>query len=149
MTDAESAALTPYKCHKRVQAAKILEVHGNLLLIPGGRSLTVTQEYKHKHNPQAGGYFVKYEDGYESYSPAAAFESGYTVVLGISQDRLPHQQRIVDERAELADKLQKLERFTEGDFFQRLDANERDRMTRQTEHMRAYRNVLDERIGAF
>lgn len=25
-----------------------------------------------------GGYYVRYEDGYESFSPAGAFESGYT-----------------------------------------------------------------------
>lgn len=31
-----------------------------------------------KHKPQAGGYFVVYTDGYQSYSPAKAFEEGYT-----------------------------------------------------------------------
>lgn len=31
-----------------------------------------------KHKPVAGGYFVVYEDGYESFSPAKAFEEGYT-----------------------------------------------------------------------
>jgi hypothetical protein len=37
-------------------------------------------DYVKKHNPQAGGYWVQYEDGYESFSPAAAFESGYTLI---------------------------------------------------------------------
>jgi hypothetical protein len=32
-------------------------------------------EEKHAH---VGGYFVVYDDGYTSYSPAAAFESGYS-----------------------------------------------------------------------
>lgn len=31
-----------------------------------------------KHKPQVGGYLVFYEDRYESYSPARAFEEGYT-----------------------------------------------------------------------
>lgn len=32
-----------------------------------------------KHNPKAGDYFVQYEDGYTSVSPANAFESGYSL----------------------------------------------------------------------
>jgi hypothetical protein len=31
-----------------------------------------------KHKPEAGGYFVVYDDGYASFSPAKAFEEGYT-----------------------------------------------------------------------
>lgn len=41
-------------------------------------SFEVTAEYVNKHQPHAGGYYVVYEDGYKSFSPAAAFESGYT-----------------------------------------------------------------------
>lgn len=40
----------------------------------------VSEEYIVKHNPQIGGYYVVYADGYESWSPAAAFEEGYTRV---------------------------------------------------------------------
>ena len=29
---------------------------------------------------EAGGYYVRYPDGYESWSPAEAFEEGYTLV---------------------------------------------------------------------
>lgn len=36
--------------------------------------------YVRKHNPKVGGYWVQYEDGYESFSPAEAFESGYTLI---------------------------------------------------------------------
>ena len=38
----------------------------------------VDQAYMTKHNPQVGGYYVVYEDGYKSFSPAKAFEDGYT-----------------------------------------------------------------------
>lgn len=40
----------------------------------------VDAAYVTKHNPQPGGYYVVYEDGYKSFSPAAAFESGYSLI---------------------------------------------------------------------
>jgi hypothetical protein len=40
--------------------------------------IAVDHEFLRKHNPEVGGYFVLYADGYESYSPAKAFEEGYT-----------------------------------------------------------------------
>jgi len=36
------------------------------------------QAMDQEHNPQPGGYFVVYKDGYKSFSPAKAFEEGYT-----------------------------------------------------------------------
>lgn len=44
----------------------------------GFASFEVDANYIRKHDPQIGGYFVVYGDGYKSYSPRAAFESGYT-----------------------------------------------------------------------
>lgn len=38
----------------------------------------VDQAYMAKHKPEVGGYFVQYDDGYKSFSPAKAFEEGYT-----------------------------------------------------------------------
>ena len=32
-----------------------------------------------KHKPGVGGYFVAYDNGYLSFSPAGAFEGGYTI----------------------------------------------------------------------
>ena len=40
----------------------------------------VESSYINKHCPEVGGYYVQYQDGYESYSPAEAFESGYSRV---------------------------------------------------------------------
>lgn len=75
-----------FKCHKEVKAAKIRGIDfysasrtGRLLL--GGTSVEVNESFLDKHKPEVGGYFVEYGDGYQSYSPAAAFESGYTVFL--------------------------------------------------------------------
>ena len=78
-----------YKCHKVVHALKIASLDANpntgdtggALLFPvdeGYAPFPVSKEYIEKHSPQKGGYYVVYEDGYKSYSPAKAFEEGYT-----------------------------------------------------------------------
>jgi len=76
-----------YKCHKEVWALKIRNLKprtpddGTLLLEPdevGYASFILSAEFVTKHNPQSGGYYVVYADGYKSYSPAKAFEDGYT-----------------------------------------------------------------------
>lgn len=76
-----------YKCHKKVWALKIKTIelrpaNGHLIHPEdvGYAPFEVSDEYVQKHNPQAGGYYVVYEDGYRSFSPAAAFESGYTPI---------------------------------------------------------------------
>ncbi len=79
-----------YRCHKEVWALKIAAVEdpikpGNES--DGSRVLSFTEpyapkrvdaDYVRKHGPTAGGYFVVYKDGYQSFSPAEAFEDGYT-----------------------------------------------------------------------
>ena len=83
------AELPKYKCHKIVHAAKITEIEshesngfGSHTMIFGevGMEQFLTDVWKEKHNPQVGGYFVIYEDNYISYSPAEAFEAGYTKI---------------------------------------------------------------------
>lgn len=80
-------SLPRYKCHKEVSAAKILEIDpgrldgagpGATLWCEGGTAVCVGEDYLAKHDPVEGGYYVVYDDGYSSFSPAAAFESGYT-----------------------------------------------------------------------
>ena len=44
----------------------------------GYDKVPMSPEYVAKHKPEVGGYYVVYEDGYKSFSPAGAFESGYT-----------------------------------------------------------------------
>lgn len=75
-----------YNCHKKVRALKIesIEVddNGSVIITPEYKSylpFEVSQAYMEKHVPVSGGYYVVYEDGYESYSPAKAFEEGYTL----------------------------------------------------------------------
>ena len=96
-----------YKCHKEVWALKIKAVEKitptvkelqdmlddtdnkiDLSTRPAARitpedsryaPFGVTKSYMDKHDPKPGGYWVQYDDGYQSFSPAEAFESGYTL----------------------------------------------------------------------
>ena len=87
----EMGKMPEYKCHKTVRAFKILDIYlaeeavnGKPLpprILEGdANKVTVNQEYMEKHKPHVGGYYVRYKDGYESFSPAEAFESGYTLI---------------------------------------------------------------------
>ncbi len=84
--------LPQYQSHKKVGALKIKkivrdgegenrETDGSAMITPedeGYAPFKVGAEYVAKHKPQVGGYYVVYKDGYESWSPADAFENGYT-----------------------------------------------------------------------
>lgn len=75
-----------YRSHKEVWALKIKDVLTNDAMTDGAivpeeegfASIPVSGEYLQKHLPSPGGYYVVYPDGYKSWSPAEAFESGYT-----------------------------------------------------------------------
>lgn len=76
-----------YQCHKKVWALKIQAITGPdapgypSLITPeddGYAAFEVNAEYMEKHKPSVGGYYVVYDDGYKSFSPAKAFEDGYT-----------------------------------------------------------------------
>lgn len=78
-----------YVCHKNVDAGKITSIEPGL---DGGRLIhyqdasgqpawvMMSWSWWDKHRPMVGGYLVQYRDGYTSYSPAQAFEEGYTRV---------------------------------------------------------------------
>ena len=63
----------------------------------------------------------------------------------------PHQQRVVDEKNELDEKLTKLRAFCSqiGGIFDSLPTEEKQRLTEQESHMAAYSEVLGRRIAAF
>lgn len=84
MDDAKQR-IPQYQCHKKVRAAKIIEIHYQLgakavlkFEEDIGLAVVVDAVYLTKHDPRIGGYYILYEDGYESFSPAQAFEEGYT-----------------------------------------------------------------------
>lgn len=71
-----------YKCHKEVYALQIDSVSAAEITFTDTRyaPVYVGPAWVDKFNPQPGGYLVVYADGYRSYSPAKAFEEGYTLV---------------------------------------------------------------------
>lgn len=89
-----SIEMPRYKCHKEVWALKIAAVldpteRGNesdgsriLRFVEADlyAPLRVGHAYVRKHDPKPGGYYVVYKDGYDSFSPAEAFEDGYIKV---------------------------------------------------------------------
>lgn len=110
-------------------------------------------------NPADDGYLVEYQDGgkandprhagYISWSPKDVFERSYKE---IPQSSLPpHQQRVLDEKRELDEKLQKLTAFISSEKFSTIvqDEAERGRLVCQEETMKDYSAILAERIEAF
>lgn len=62
----------------------------------------------------------------------------------------PHQDRVIAEHAELAERLEKLDAFIGGVVFTKvLDEAEQQRLRAQAEHMREYARILAIRITAF
>lgn len=98
--EAAQMEMPRYKCHKQVWALKIggishkpnPDTTGNSAAASYGATLLpsdpryapfdVPAEYVTKHSPEVGGYYVVYDDGYKSYSPAKAFEDGYALLEG-------------------------------------------------------------------
>ena len=96
-----------YQSHKQVRAGKITMIaendkHQPLLCIGGlAGGIIVDKEYLAKHSPEVGGYYVQYEDGYESYCPAASFEAGNALIeeIVLPVESLSFGQALVDLRA--------------------------------------------------
>lgn len=81
------AEIPKYKCHKEVWALKIksVTVAGDRAILSfeddGYAAIGVPLKYLEKApNGVEGGYYVVYADGYVSWSPAEAFEAGYSRV---------------------------------------------------------------------
>lgn len=82
--------LPQYRCHKQVGAVKILSIRhlddGSATLEAESDIGTVTFDVNpgwlhcFRGDDSDLGYFVRYADGYQSWSPTAAFESGYTKI---------------------------------------------------------------------
>lgn len=75
-----------YDCHKQVRAGKITRIDRSACGVRyeihmDATSVVVDSDFVSKHKPIEGGYYVEYEDGYRSYSPAKAFEEGYSLAL--------------------------------------------------------------------
>lgn len=81
------------------------------------------------------GYHVKYEGGYESWSPAEPFEKAYQLA------ETPLDRMAIEEN-ELTDRIKKLTSFISGNKFKELDSATRAMLAVQYSNMSAYLNVL-------
>lgn len=86
----DSAQMPCYRCYKKVWALKIATVedhpidteHVTLIFMPAIYApQQVEREVVRRYMPKPGDYFVVYEDGYRSISPAKAFEDDYTRII--------------------------------------------------------------------
>lgn len=62
---------------------------------------------------------------------------------------LLHQERIVTEKNELDEKIDKLSVFIKGNFYRELPGDEQARLNDQFSAMNDYSNILRQRIAAF
>lgn len=90
----DTAEMPKYQSHKKVWALQIesiqidgegqnRETDGSAIITPVDKRympFKVDENYMRKHKPEVGGYYVVYQDGYKSFSPAEAFEEGYTLI---------------------------------------------------------------------
>ena len=146
----DAVQLPAFKSHKTVRAAKITELRGNgspdmpdIVLGEISGIVSLLPDWHERHKPQVGGYYVVYDDGYTSYSPAKAFEEGYAAVP------VDFRDRVRAERTELSGNLTKLRAFLESETFARLDEADKLPMLDQVRGMALYLQALDERIGRF
>lgn len=77
--------LADWKCHKIVKAGKILTMPGEgsgIVMIEDVNlapcKIEMPPNAWARGRPVLGDYIVVYEDGYKSWSPAKAFEDGYS-----------------------------------------------------------------------
>ena len=84
-------ALPKWRSHKVVYGDKITEIRhgaadvnseftGDSWLLECSALIPETNSLVARGAPSVGDYYVQYEDGYQSWSPAKAFEEGYTRV---------------------------------------------------------------------
>ena len=104
------------------------------------------------------GYLVEYTDGgapnhpdhagYISWSPKAQFDAGY-VEVGDVGHLPPHQQRVIAEREQLADRIQKLEAFLHTALFAGLPDDEKQLLKMQADAMVLYLGIINTRTSKF
>lgn len=82
--------LPQYKGCKVVRAIEIADIYedesGKWQIVPADAeidTIEVGRGFIDIYNPKIGGYYVLYEDSYESYLPKAVFEAGYSPICDI------------------------------------------------------------------
>lgn len=132
-----------YKCHKEVQALKIKSIDLDGMVTPEDDCqdmFVVEADIIAKYNPQPGWYYVVYEDGYTAFSPAEAFENGYTAIPCGFIGRM--QMELVD----LNEKTDKLRAFLHTETYQVIGELPQKLMNKQLKGMEEYFEALEQRL---
>lgn len=98
-----------YICHKKVQAAKITAIVDHhkrdkenvagaatkerTLELEGSDPVIVTKDWIEKRGAKVGCYFVQYEDGYQTCSPAERFDADYSEEQTVPETRAQKRDR--------------------------------------------------------
>ncbi|WP_157651725.1 crAss001_48 related protein [Burkholderia ubonensis] len=134
LRDQPFAALVTYVWNDRMVNLAYFEADGT------PRSATSVALLQDDDTGNVGGYYAEWMPFQKGQ--AAKAEKAASVLA-------PHQQRVVDEKAELDERLSKLNAFFGTPIFTGLDENERERLSAQARVMGEYSSILGDRIAAF
>lgn len=76
-------------------------------------------------------------------------QSGLTQTDWKAKNMQDFQQRVIDEKEALGEKLQKLMNFIDGSIFRTLDPEDRKLLQDQRDRMGEYSDILERRIARF
>lgn len=119
---------------KQIQAEPMTKGDAFMENLLGSGNIPTTEEEK-----QEPGYKVVYEDGNVSWSPAETFEKAYRCID-------TYIDRLLIEKDELHEKLEKLDTFTTTEAYVNLEYKDRHLLDVQYIVMRQYEEILTERI---
>lgn len=122
-----------YSCNKIVQAEPM-----TLGFFESTRNRKIYTDDT-QYDATAEGYLVKYEDGYESWSPKAVFEAGYRCIETA-------KDRVQIELTDLQIRLESLQAFVNSDKFNELGEYMQKLMLEQKASMTDYAEVLEQRL---
>src|SRR3972149_1187146 len=87
------AEMPRYRSHKQVWALEIATVNGHKLTFAHAHYAPIMCDAGmfSRYTPVPGDYYVVYDDGYKSFSPAKAFKEGYTLIDRAAEMRRAHE----------------------------------------------------------
>lgn len=119
---------------KQIQAEPMTKGDAFMQNLLRSDNIPTTEEEK-----QEPGYKVVYEDGYVSWSSAETFEKAYRCID-------TYIDRLLIEKDELHEKLEKLNTFTTTEAFANLGLRDKQLLELQSVVMSHYEMILTERI---
>lgn len=148
--------LPRWKCHKIVRAVQIESITKSddkytIKPVIDDKNkrmglIIVDSEFIEKHNPQVGGYFVIYDDNYQSFSPKEAFEAGYSPCECTNAPINSERDRLETEIEDLKDKIFKIESSSNDPY---IPEYQRYLLSIQEDVMRSYLSILDARLDMY